>query len=190
MLCFYFVIWILLSNWHFFSVTRHLSHMPITRVNWKVQRMMSYLLVNDFFILMSSKYCNTNGRSVQTTWETMLNNKLHLIIFHHSILDNLWTFQPTFISQWLTPKRTKRLIMIACEIIQGSFLQMTTLPKQWKLNLTIFEYLQMTMIFCNCTLPVNKIKELNKLIKAVYFKIYKHLHIYLNISVTMLITWN
>ena len=42
--------------------------------------------VEDIFLPMRSKYCNTDGRSVGTTRGTWLKNKSHLITFHDIIL--------------------------------------------------------------------------------------------------------
>ena len=44
---------------------------------------------------MGSKHCNTDERSVWTSWDTLLKNKHHLAPFHISILVNSQTFQPT-----------------------------------------------------------------------------------------------
>ena len=42
-----------------------------------------------------SMRCNTDGRTVWTTGNTMLKNKPHLVRFDRCIIVSLWTFQPT-----------------------------------------------------------------------------------------------
>ena len=51
----------------------------------------------DNFLIMGSKTCNSDGRSVWTVRLTMLKNKPLLVTFHKSILVNLRTFQPTMV---------------------------------------------------------------------------------------------
>ena len=45
--------------------------------------------VDDFFLPMGSKHCNTDGRNVWTARDTMLKNKPHLVTFYKSILVSL-----------------------------------------------------------------------------------------------------
>ena len=42
------------------------------------------------FLPMGFKHYTTNGRSVGTVWRTMMKIKPYLVVFHESILVNLW----------------------------------------------------------------------------------------------------
>ena len=66
------------------------------RVGWKFH--VIYLLLN--FLLIGSKHCNTNERSLWTARETVLKNKPHLFTFHESILVRLLTFQPALVDRF------------------------------------------------------------------------------------------
>ena len=81
--------------------------MPIYALTYKNELKSSYddltSAVEDFFLPMKSKYCNTDGRSVWTVRGTMLKNKFHSVAPQESILVSLWTFQPTprmYVCQW------------------------------------------------------------------------------------------
>ena len=65
------------------------------KMGWKVHRMMSYLLLLNFW-RKGYKHCTTGRRNVLTARRTILKNK-PLVTFHKSILVSLWTFQPTHV---------------------------------------------------------------------------------------------
>ena len=74
--------WLGSSIWPMMRSYLHLQLRTLSRIGMRAS------------IPRESKHCNTDGRSVWTTGETLWKNK-----FDHCIIVSLWTFQPTLVSE-------------------------------------------------------------------------------------------